>query len=85
MALRLEQWQRKLPDNDSTYPYYHAFEPYSYVCMVLGLGGIPLHHPPALDLFDPGRARHELERVRQQARTLLDTLPSQVEYLSGMR
>ncbi|MEU6095014.1 tryptophan halogenase family protein [Streptomyces sp. NPDC047079] len=85
MALRLEQWQSKLPDNDTTYPYYHAFEPYSYVCMALGLGGIPLRHPPALDLFDPGRARRELGRVREQARKLVDTLPSQVEYLAGMR
>lgn len=84
MAQRLAQWQSKLPDNDTTYPYYHAFEPYSYVCMTLGLGGIPLRHPPALDLLDPGRARRELDRVREQARTLVDTLPGQAEYLAGM-
>ncbi|MGW2377897.1 MULTISPECIES: tryptophan halogenase family protein [Kitasatospora] len=85
MAWRLEQWQGKLPDNDTTYPYYHAFEPYSYVCMALGLGGIPLHHPPALDLFDAARAQHELSRVREQAQALLKTLPSQAEYLSRLR
>jgi tryptophan halogenase len=85
MAARMEQWQGKLPDNDTTYPYYHAFEPYSYVCMTLGLGGIPLRHPPALDLLDAGPAQRELERVRQQARTLVKTLPSQVEYLASVR
>ena len=85
MATRLEQWQSKLPDNDTTYPYYHAFEPYSYVCMALGLGGLPLRHPPALDLVDTRAARHELTRVREQARKLVETLPSHVEYLSGLR
>lgn len=85
MAVRLEQWRSKLPDNDTTYPYYHAFEPYSYVCMALGLGGIELNHPPSLDLVDTRAARRELARVREQGRKLVDTLPSQAEYLSGMR
>ncbi|MEU8197958.1 tryptophan halogenase family protein [Microbispora amethystogenes] len=85
MAMRLNQWQSKLPDRDTTYPYYHAFEPYSYVCMTLGLGGIPLRHPPALDFLDPGPARRELERVRRQAEATVRALPSQAEYLTSLR
>jgi len=84
LAERLETWQSLLPDGQSVYPHYHAFESYSYVCMVLGLGGIPLKAAPALALLDDGPARRELARVRDTARELVEKLPSQFQYIETM-
>lgn len=54
LAERIEQWQSKLPDPESIFPYYHGFEPYSYQAMLIGLGGLPLRPPPALALMGFG-------------------------------
>jgi tryptophan halogenase len=81
---RLCLWTRKLPDADSMYPYYHGFEPYSYIAMLTGLGGVPLTHRPALDLLDPAPAQREMERVRRQAEHLAGQLPSHHQYLAQM-
>jgi flavin-dependent dehydrogenase len=85
LAERLARWQTLLPDNDSVFPHYHAFEPYSYVCMVLGLGGIPLRPPPVLGMFDAAPARREFTKLRAEADRLVATLPSQHEFLSRLR
>jgi tryptophan halogenase len=85
LGARLEQWQARLPDTDTIYPYYHGFEPYSYVCMLLGLGGLPLRPAPALDLLDPAAAMREFELVAGQARQLVEKLPSQYEYFAQLR
>jgi tryptophan halogenase len=31
LAERVEEWRHRLPDSESIFPYYHGFEPYSYV------------------------------------------------------
>lgn len=84
LAERLESWTALLPDSQNIYPHYHAFEAYSYVCMVLGLGGIDLTPPPVLAVLDDRRAREELARVRETARELVEKLPSQFEYIKNM-
>ena len=82
LAERLELWKTRLPDAESVYPHYHGFESYSYVCMLLGLGGIELRSSPALRLFDPASAQHEFKLVAEQAAELERTLPSQYEYFA---
>ncbi|MEU3166761.1 tryptophan halogenase family protein [Streptosporangium sp. NPDC006930] len=84
LAERLEQWQVKLPDSETIFPHYHGFEPYSYTAMLLGLGGLPVQAPPALKLFDGTAAARELRLVREQARELVEKLPSQYEYFAHL-
>ncbi|HWO66219.1 MAG TPA: tryptophan halogenase family protein [Umezawaea sp.] len=82
---RIEQWQVKLPDSDSIFPHYHGFESYSYNAMLLGLGGIPLRAPSALEHFDGIAAAKELSAVRDTAADLVENLPSQYEYFAHLR
>ncbi|MFI6702939.1 tryptophan halogenase family protein [Streptomyces sp. NPDC050509] len=85
LAARLEQWQHKTPDAENIFPHYHGFEAYSYVAMLMGLKGIPLRAPGALDLMDPTAAAEEFARVRATAAELVRSLPGQYEYLARMR
>ncbi|WP_445398863.1 tryptophan halogenase family protein [Streptomyces sp. LE64] len=82
LAERVEQWRTKLPHAESIYPHYHGFEAYSYVCMLLGLGGIPLSPSPGLALLDPTAARREFRLLAAQAAELKRSLPSQYAYFS---
>ncbi|MFB9902313.1 tryptophan halogenase family protein [Allokutzneria oryzae] len=82
LAERLERWQTRIPDSESIYPYYHGFESYSYVCMLLGLGGVPLKASPALNLMDPSSAEREFTLLADQARDLERSLPTQYEYFA---
>lgn len=84
LATRIESWKSLLPDSQSIFPHYHAFEAYSYVCMLLGLGGISLRPAPALGLFDNDAARKELSRVRDTALELTEKLPSQFQFIETM-
>ena len=52
--------------------------------MLLGLGGFDLQAAPALRLFDDTAARKEFQQLSDQARYLVDRLPSQREYLAGL-
>lgn len=85
LAERIERWQTKLPDSESIYPYYHGFEAYSYVCMIMGLGGLPLKPSPALQLLDGSGAQREFRRLSEQAMELERSLPSQYEYFARLR
>ncbi|MGW6783534.1 MULTISPECIES: tryptophan halogenase family protein [unclassified Streptomyces] len=82
---RLEQWRVKLPDAESIYPSYHGFEPYSYHAMLLGLGGVQLQSSPALASMDGAAAEKAMQSIRDEARELVATLPSQYEYFAHMR
>jgi glycine/D-amino acid oxidase-like deaminating enzyme len=82
LAEQLELWQSSLPATDTVFPHYHGFEPYSYACMLLGLGGVPTRPLPALSLLEPAAALNEFKLARAQARTLLNTLPSQYDYFA---
>ncbi|MFE4373650.1 tryptophan halogenase family protein [Streptomyces sp. NPDC056835] len=85
LAARLEQWQTKMPDAENIFPHYHGFEAYSYVAMLMGLKGVALRAPGALDLADGSAAAKEFERVRATAGELVRGLPGQYEYLARMR
>jgi tryptophan halogenase len=84
MAERMESWRTTLPDAETVFPYYHGFEYYSYACMLLGLGGVPLQPRPALELVDNRAAVQEFAAVREQARALAADLPSQYGYFANL-
>ncbi len=81
LAGRLEQWKAKLPDENTVYPYYHGFEPYSYTAMILGLGGLDVQSLPGLAMMDDVAATKELRLIRDQAKTQVEQLPSHWDYL----
>ncbi|MGC0419060.1 tryptophan halogenase family protein [Embleya sp. AB8] len=85
LAERIERWQVRLPDSETVFPYYHGLPPYSYMCILLGTGGIKLRPSPALGLADQTAARKEFAAIRGKARHLAETLPSQYEYFARMR
>jgi tryptophan halogenase len=64
---------------------YHGFEPYSYICMLMGLGGLRLKARLALALLDEDLARQEFARIREQADRVISTLPGHREYLGHAR
>ncbi|XVQ90080.1 tryptophan halogenase family protein [Microbispora siamensis] len=83
LAERLEAWRHRLPDSESTWPYYHGFEPYSWVSMMLGLGGVVPRPRPVLDLLEPAAAQREFAELRRRAERLVAELPSQYEYFAA--
>lgn len=85
LAERLEMWQAKLPDAESILPYYHGLPPYSYMCILLGAGAIPVKPSPALALADGTAAAKQFSLLRDKARRLVETLPTQYEYFAHMR
>jgi tryptophan halogenase len=86
-ALResLTLWRRRLPNAKNIPRAYHGFEAYSYSAMLLGLGYRPETSLPALDYTDASRAEAAFRAVRERGRHLVETLPSQYEYLTAMR
>jgi tryptophan halogenase len=85
LAERLELWQTRTPDTETVWPYYHGFEPYSWVAMLLGLGGVPVKPASGLALVDATSAGAALDRLRLEAQRLLGRLPSQYEYFARLR
>jgi flavin-dependent dehydrogenase len=85
LAERLEQWRSKVPDAGTTYPRYHGLPPYSYNCILLGTGDIAVQPSPALDLVDEKAALAEFQAIREKARVLVRSLPTQNEYFRRMR
>ncbi|MEV7358799.1 tryptophan halogenase family protein [Kitasatospora sp. NPDC091276] len=84
LAERIELWKAKPPTEATIFPHFHGFESYSYLAMLLGLGGIELKAPPALALQDGSRAEKEFQLLSDQSAELLKRLPSQYEYLAQM-
>jgi len=82
LAARLEHWRTELPDSENIFPHYHGLPPYSYMCILLGMGGIPLRSSPALALSDNTEARRVIREVRSSAEDLVETLPLQYEYFA---
>ncbi|MQS39983.1 tryptophan halogenase family protein, partial [Streptomyces katsurahamanus] len=85
LAERLELWESKVPDAGTVHPRYHGLPPYSYNCILLGTGGIQVKPSPALDLIDEKYALAEFQSIREKARTLVGSLPTQNEYFKRMR
>jgi hypothetical protein len=85
LAERIERWQAHLPDTENIFPYYHGLPPYSYMCILLGMGGIPLASSPAVALSDDTAAQKEFADIRGRARHLVEKLPNQYEYFAQLR
>jgi tryptophan halogenase len=84
LAPRLERARSLLPDENTIYPYYHGFEAYSWITMLLGLGWRPQAARPVLAAMEPGPARAELAKLRAEADQLVAQLPSCHEYIASV-
>ncbi|MGW3011261.1 tryptophan halogenase family protein [Streptomyces sp. NPDC001219] len=82
LAERIEMWKTQLPDSESVFPYYHGLPPYSYMCVLLGMGGIDLKPSRALALSDGSAAEREFAEIREKTRRLTEVLPSAYEYFA---
>jgi flavin-dependent dehydrogenase len=85
LAERIERWKHQLPDSETVFPHYHGLPPYSYMCILLGMGGIELKPSPALSLADESAARKQFHEIHDQAESLIDALPTPHEYFTHMR
>jgi tryptophan halogenase len=82
---RLALWKSQLPGPRTIYSKYHGFEAYSWSVMLLGVGHRPQSYPAILDHLDDSEARAMFDRIRARAKHLMETLPSQYEYLTQLR
>ena len=85
LAQRLQLWRTKVPDSATVYPHYHGLPPYSYNCILLGGGGLPVRPSPALAMANEKAALAEFQQIKEKASRLVQELPSQNEYFAGMR
>ena len=85
LAQRLQLWRTKVPDAATVYPHYHGLPPYSYNCILLGGGGLPVRPSPALAMANEKAALAEFQQIKEKASRLVQELPSQNEYFAGMR
>lgn len=85
LAERMTLWKKRLPNAKSINPYYHGFESYSYSVMLLGLNHQPEESLPVLDFLDDRNALEAFRMMRRKSEYLVNTLPSQYEYLSSVR
>ncbi|MFI1018845.1 tryptophan halogenase family protein [Streptomyces sp. NPDC020965] len=84
LAERIERWKVQLPNSETVFPYYHGLPPYSYMCVLLGMGGIELKPSPALALADGAAARREFEEIKEKTRRLTRTLPPAYDYFTRL-
>ncbi|MFD3336888.1 tryptophan halogenase family protein [Streptomyces sp. NPDC058700] len=84
LAERIERWKVQLPDSESIYPHYHGLPAYSYMCILLGMGGIDLAPSPALALSDDTAARREFELIREKTERLVEVLPKAYDYFTRL-
>ncbi|MER5931174.1 tryptophan halogenase family protein [Streptomyces sp. NPDC002054] len=86
LAERIERWRARMPDAgaDGGPAAGPGLTPDSYACILLGTGAMPLRPSPAVSLADDEAARRQFAEVRDTARALVDTLPSQYEYFAQM-
>ncbi|TJZ54304.1 tryptophan 7-halogenase [Streptomyces piniterrae] len=82
LAERIETWKTQLPDSETVFPYYHGLPPYSYMCILLGMGGIDLKPSRALALCDGSAAEREFSEIREKTRRLTEVLPPAYEYFA---
>ncbi|WP_189176074.1 tryptophan halogenase family protein [Streptomyces lasiicapitis] len=85
LADRIEKWKVQLPDSETVFPYYHGLPPYSYMCILLGMGGIDLKPSPATRLSEPDAAAREFAAIREKTKALTSALPPAYDYFARMR
>ena len=84
LAERLDLWKMRLPTARTIYPSFHGFEHYSWSVMLLGLGLHPSSYLPVLNHLDESSAKSMFASIRARSQKLLQSLPSQYEYLTHM-
>lgn len=84
LAERIENWKHVLPDSENVFPYYHGLPPYSYMCILLGMGGIELNHSPGIDLSDASAAQREFRQIHEKADSLIKVLPKAYDYFTRL-
>lgn len=77
---RLTKWQIQLPDSETIYPYYHGLAPYSYMCILLGMGSRLPKPSAALTAMDKSEACRAFQAIRDKGDALAVSLPTQREY-----
>lgn len=78
-------WKARLPAPRNIFQPYHGFEAYSYSCILLGMNYEPEAYHPVLDVRDEAKARAMFRTIREKSARLVQSLPSQYEYLKHMR
>jgi tryptophan halogenase len=81
---RLDSARSHLLDEESIYPRYHGFEPYSWNAMLMGLGAGPERPRPALAHLDPANALREFAALKAEAEQMVAALPSCFDYLASL-
>jgi 2-polyprenyl-6-methoxyphenol hydroxylase-like FAD-dependent oxidoreductase len=81
LAKRLKTASHHLLDNETIYPYYHGFEPYSWNTMILGLGMGPDKARPAVERMNSEEAQLVFDWISKEGKRLQRELPSCYEYL----
>lgn len=82
---RMDLWRSRLPGPRTIYRGYHGFEAYSWSVMLLGLNFRPPEAPSLIDHLPDGEAIEMFDRIQRRANHLVETLPSQFEYLTHLR
>jgi tryptophan halogenase len=82
---RMKIWKARLPAPRNIFQPYHGFEAYSYSCILLGMNYEPEAYHPVLDVREEAKARAMFRTIREKSTRLVQSLPSQYEYLKHMR
>jgi len=82
---RMQLWKARLPNSRTIFPSFHGFDSYSWAVMLLGVNYQPPSHLPILDHLDEAKARSMFRMIRERAKHLVETLPTQYEYLKHVR
>jgi tryptophan 6-halogenase len=82
---RLRIWKNRLPGMRNIFPSFHGFEAYSWATIALGTSYVPESYLPSLDQFDEKDAQEMFLRIQEKAKELVNSLPSQHEYLKMQR
>lgn len=81
LAERIEHWRVRLPGAEYLPPCGRGVPAHAYATVLLGTGAIEVRPPTAVVLADDAVARAEFAAVRRTAQRLVETLPTQYDYL----
>lgn len=81
----MTEWKTHMPNSRNIPMKYHGFEAYSYSVMLQGLGYVPERAAPVLNQLDSTNALAAFKRMQDRTEHLVNTLPSQYEYLTFVR
>jgi tryptophan halogenase len=85
LAERMQIFRARLPGVRNIYQPFHGFEAYSWSVMLLGMNHVPEGYLASLDNVDDTEAVVMFEEIQRRSRMLVETLPSQYEYLKHQR